>query len=225
MKQQCYFVCAALVTSIAFFAKAYAQELQHTNKSVWPQNGFITLGDKIVLGSAFVSDKERDVITCWHVLDTARKKHGSTNLFYRSGTNIVALTIKRELPTKDIVVFSTSRKLEGEFYPLANFDKIQVGDPLFFIGYDSRLSTSRIAMLFQTATVYSKGPYSFGNIKNDSIMFVADAVKGYSGCAIYTTNREIVALMSLGYRTNETIVINGKKERLNAAWSINPLLK
>ena len=130
------------------------------------------------------------------------------------GTLSRKLQLKLALPGHDIAVFSATPEIEGEPFRLGDFDKVRQGDTILYLGYDTRRSSTHPVSVFSLATVQPKGQMTNEGVKVDALQFRGDAIPGYSGGAVYTTNMEIVALIT-----------KSGPDRVNLAFSIAPILE
>ncbi len=193
-----------------------------TNMAFMNHNGAIVLPNGQAIGSGFVFGKQKDVVTCWHVLEDARIKGHETNLFFQCPDGIFTLRVKRELPRYDLALFSTTTQIKGDPSPAGDFGKIRPGDFVIYIGYDSRYSATNNQCVLHAAKVESKGPLEFLNVKTEALFFAGDGFSGYSGGVVYSTNNEIVAIVAA--MGGKATIFDGREGRTNVAYTIAPLL-
>ena len=160
------------------------------------------------VASGFTLGPQKDVVTCWHVLKGAHVLYHDTNLFFISGQGINSLKLKYALPKYDLAVFSANPPISGVPFHAGDFAKLNEGDTIIYAGYDQKQS-STIETSTEIAYAWAGKKASMTNdgVKVDNVLFVGDAVPGWSGGPVFNTNLEVVAVITGRGRQN-VIVAN-----------------
>jgi len=84
------------------------------NESLLTQSGAIMIrSNTLPIASGFTLGPQKDVVTCWHVLEGARDLYHDTNLLFISGQGVNRLKLKYALPCYDLAVFSANPPISG----------------------------------------------------------------------------------------------------------------
>jgi len=160
------------------------------------------------IASGFTLGPQKDVVTCWHVLKGARDLYHDTNLLFISGQGVNNLKLKYALPGYDLAVFSADPPISGEPFHAGDFAKLNEGDTIIYMGYDQKQSS---AIETSTEIAYAwagkKASMTNNGVKVDNVLFVGDAVPGWSGGPVFNTNLEVVAVIT-GRGGQNVIVAN-----------------
>lgn len=210
--------CAAAFGLFATSAVA-GEALSFTNESFFSHNGVILgAASHRPIGSGFVVGTQKVVVTTWHVFQGASAQYNETNLLFLSGREVHSLRPMAALPSFDLALFSPTPEVAGApFYP-GDFNKVNAGDTILYVGYDIRGpapdKTNDFPIAYGRATVESKALVNFHGSRIDALLFRGEAIPGYSGGAVYNTNMEIVG-----------VIAGWGPQKLNAAYSIAPIVE
>jgi S1-C subfamily serine protease len=174
------------------------------------------------IGSAFVFGPKKEVVTCAHVMVSARMR-GFTNLFYvTQGTGVRELKLKYILPRYDLAVFDPTPAVEGKPMVIADFKKMRPGDKIHYYGLDSRYSTPELpAAMMNEGVVSAIGSALNEGTTIDFLEFEGRGIPGYSGGPVFNERGELVALMREAWTKKG---VNGGQEILvNRAFSLEVL--
>ena len=201
------FGLAALLLSV--ICGISGQTLLSTNESLLTQSGAIMIrSNTLPIASGFTLGPQKDVVTCWHVLKGARDLYHDTNLLFISGQGVNNLKLKYALPGYDLAVFSADPPISGEPFHAGDFAKLNEGDTIIYMGYDQKQSS---AIETSTEIAYAwagkKASMTNNGVKVDNVLFVGDAVPGWSGGPVFNTNLEVVAVIT-GRGGQNVIVAN-----------------
>ena len=191
------------------------QTILSTNESLLTQSGAIMIrSNTLPIASGFVLGPQKDVVTCWHVLESARVLFHDTNLFFISGKGVNHLKLKYVLPAHDLAVFSADPPISGKPFRAGDFTKLNEGDTIIYMGYDQKQSS---AIETSTEIAYAwaakKASRTNNGVKVDNVLFVGDASPGWSGGPVFNTNLEVVAVITA--RGGQNVIV---------ANSITPIL-
>jgi len=166
-----------------------------------------------LLGSGFVIDSNL-IITCYHVFSepAVKPKFFIDNL----GTEF-NIELYDSLPVFDIAIYKSDRKITYRPIKLGSYDNLNIGDSIFYLGYD----VSKKSHVISLATIGKK--YSI--LTKDSLIycitFDGTAIPGYSGGPIFDSNGQVVAVIDqLVYIRNDDHPIL----LYNIGYSIKPLI-
>ena len=89
-----------------------------------------------------------------------------------------------------------------------NFAKLNEGDTIIYAGYDQKQS-STIETSTEIAYAWAGKKFSLTNngVKVDRVLFVGDAVPGWSGGPVFNTNLEVVAVI-IGHGGQNVVTAN-----------------
>lgn len=164
------------------------------------------------IGTGFIGGSKKDVITCSHVVvaDTLYFQPIGKETIYRIRT-------KFKINCLDVAYMERTSGENKVFLDFGNFDKVQPGDSIYYIGYDKRNNKYGI----WSAIVESKGlTYVNENCSVDFIEYKGEAIPGYSGGPVFNEEGKIIAIVAEGWNT---VGIRGDKKYINRAFSINIL--
>jgi len=174
---------------------------------------FLTNKDTVAIGTAFVAGKSNSIYTCSHVAikDTLWFNYIGSKFVYR-------VTIKYNLPNYDIVFLERTGGKQPKSLQFGNFDKVQPGDSIKYIGWDSRYNK----YLLWVAKVLAKGSALMSdNCNVDFIEFEGEAIPGYSGGPVFDSEGKVIAMMREGW--SKKGVKGGEQIFINRAFSIELL--
>lgn len=185
------------------------QTILSTNESLFTQAGAIMIrSNTLPIASGFILGPQKDVVTCWHVLEGARVLYHDTNLLFISGQGVNSLKLKYALPNYDLAVFSANPPISGAPFRVGDFAKLNEGDTIIYMGYDKKQSST---IETSTEIVYAwavkKASMTNDGVKVDNVLFVGDAGPGWSGGPVFNTNLEVVAVIT-GRGGQNVIVAN-----------------
>lgn len=149
------------------------------------------------IASGFVLGPQKDVVTCWHVLEGGRTLYHDTNFLFISGQGVNELTLEYALPEYDLAVFSANPPISGTPFRAGDFAKLNEGDTIIYMGFDPKQSSIHVtATEIAYAWAAKKASVTNNGVKLDRVFFVGDAVPGWSGGPVFNTNLEVVAVMT-----------------------------
>jgi S1-C subfamily serine protease len=190
------FGLAALVLSAC--SGISSQTILSTNDSLLTQCGAIMIrSNTFPIASGFVLGPQKDVVTCWHVLEGGRTLYHDTNFLFISGQGVNELMLKYALPSYDLAVFSANPPINGAPFRAGDFAKLNEGDTIIYMGFDPKQSS---AIVTSTEIAYTwaakKASVTNNGVKLDRVFFVGEAAPGWSGGPVFNTNLEVVAVMT-----------------------------
>jgi S1-C subfamily serine protease len=201
------FGLAAFVLSV--ICGISGQTILSTNESLLTQSGAIMIrSNTLPIASGFALGPQKDVVTCWHVLEGARDLYHDTNLLFISGQGVNSLKLKYALPDYDLAVFSANPPISGAPFHAGDFAKLNEGDTIIYMGYDKKQSTTIVT---STEIAYAwagkKASMTNNGVKVDKVLFVGDIGPGWSGGPVFNTNLEVVAVI-IGHGGQNVITAN-----------------
>ncbi|HEY5505372.1 MAG TPA: serine protease [Sedimentisphaerales bacterium] len=201
------FGLAAFVLSV--ICGISGQTILSTNESLFTQCGAIMIrSNTLPIASGFTLGPQKDVVTCWHVLEGARVLYHDTNLLFISGQGVNSLKLKYALPSYDLAVFSANPPINGAPFHAGDFAKLNEGDTIIYMGYDKKQS-STIETSTEIAYAWAGKKFSMtnGGVKVDRVLFVGDIGPGWSGGPVFNTNLEVVAVI-IGHGGQNVVTAN-----------------
>jgi S1-C subfamily serine protease len=164
-----------------------------------------------IIGSGFVFGKQKDVVTCAHVVPF------NGDLTFSSGKPMRHLRLKYILPRYDLAVFSAAPEIEGEAFKIGDFKRIRPGDQIVYCGWDSRTNSIMVNLGVITA---------MGSAMNDGriiefLEFEGIGIPGYSGGAVFNHRGELVAIMREAWMKRP--IKGGPEILINRAFSLEIL--
>jgi S1-C subfamily serine protease len=185
------------------------QTILSTNESLLTQSGAIMIrSNTLPIASGFTLGPQKDVVTCWHVLEGARDLYHDTNLLFISGQGVNRLKLKYALPCYDLAVFSANPPISGVPFRAGDFARLNEGDTILYMGYDRKQSSTIVtATEIAYAWAGKKASRTNDGVKIDNVLFVGDTGPGWSGGPVFNTNLEVVAVI-VGHGGQSVVVAN-----------------
>jgi len=170
---------------------------------------FKTPKDTVPIGTAFVAGISKSIYTCSHVVikDTLWFRYISSNQIYR-------VSVKYNLPSYDVALLQRTAGTQPAGIDFGDFSRVQPGDTVFYIGWDSKVKDYMI----QVAIVSAKGSVLIEEgTKVDFIEFEGEAIPGYSGGPVFNSKGKVIAMIREGW--TRTSLKGGPSVRINRAFS------
>jgi S1-C subfamily serine protease len=219
----CYCIryCIYLSITLIFSVPVKSQNKPFRYASVKIGNethGVITSDDSLklegFLGSGFLIDTNT-IITCYHVFSEPLKK---PKYFVNMQGRIFPIKLYDSLPNFDIAIYKANTKITYRPLPLGNFNDTNIGDTIFYLGYDA----DKQSHVVSSARVSKIDSINVNGSEVKRIFFEGTAIPGYSGGPILNSNGDVIALIDqlIANRTptGDIIRIIG-----NIGYSINAL--
>ncbi len=122
------------------------------------------------------------------------------------------------MPNYDVAYFERTAGDQDEWLNFGEFDRIQAGDKVIYIGWDFLKNAYNI----NTAIVLATGTAIIGgNHKIDFIEFEGDAIPGYSGGPVFNFNGKVIGMIREAWKKQG--IRGGKVMRINRAFSTDLL--
>jgi len=174
---------------------------------------FLSLSDTTCIGTAFVAGKSKAIYTCSHVV----QKDTLWFMGFKSKDKH-KIAVKYNLPKFDIAFLKRTKGLQNESLEFGNFDRIQPGDKIIYIGWDN---VKKLYMI-NTALVSAKGSALMNSdCKVNFIEFKGNAIPGYSGGPVFDMTGKVIGIIREAW--NKKGIKGGKTFRINRAFSVELL--
>ena len=149
------------------------------------------------IASGFVLGPQKDVVTCWHVVEASRILYHDTNLLFMSGQGVNSLKLKYALPKYDLAVFSADPPISGTPFRAGEFAKLNEGDTIIYMGYDQKQSSAiETSTEIAYAWAVKKASMTNDGARIDNLLFVGEASPGWSGGPVFNTNLEVIGVIA-----------------------------
>ena len=171
------------------------------------------MNDSIPIGTAFVAGNQKAIYTCSHVVinDTLWFNYIGSDFVYR-------VTVKYNLPNFDIALLERTGGEQPASLEFGNFNKVQPGDKVKYIGWDQRVNKYGL----WDGIVSAKGSaLTSDQCSAEFIEFEGNAIPGYSGGPVFNDQGKVIAIMREAW--SKKGIKGGNMILINRAFSVELL--
>lgn len=190
----------------------------------WSSIGYIIVNDNDYVGTGFVMNTKRQVVTCAHVIS-----NNEIVFFASSASSNPAQMTKHKLkliksfPEYDLALLESEDDLCTRPLVGANDFNIVSKQSIFYSGYDVGSSSDKVKFItFNGAHVTSYGKTFIGSKEIDFIEFIGVGVPGYSGGPVINGENKVFAIMREAWLKQG--IKGGSVQLINRAFSIIPII-
>lgn len=166
-------------------------------------------GQKV--GTGFVAETARNVITCWHVIDTRRKYLYGCPPFGPTSQRLPFVPIRAvaAFPRYDLIIMAAETNLTVDPLHFGDFKKFRPGERIIYLGLRPSIGTIEA----DTAIVDATGIVANDGSIVDFLEFAGAGVPGFSGGPVFDEQGDVIAIMreaweKKGLKGGNPILIN-----------------
>jgi len=207
----CKSLCVSILLLLFLFTLSIPQEFSIPFKAIG--RIFLIPTDTVSIGTAFVAGKSKSIYTCSHVVKADTMWFFGYNSDYR-----YRIRLKYNLPNYDVAFLERTAGEQQEFLEFGEFNRIQPGDTIYYIGWNMIINAYKI----NKAIVLAKGSsFMESDVKVDFLEFEGEAIPGYSGGPVLDCGGKVIAMIREAW--SKKGIKGGKVIKINRAFSIELL--